>query len=491
MRRERILATAIAALVCAAGLSVATVGTAAAGPTANPKRMSVDATARSGASRRAVTAVVDAARRRRASAHATATAAGSAPSVSVSDPVSDDLPSLDARGDLRTVAMSYGARVTVGATVQEYDDPVNSYNWQGYALEDPDFFYGTVILWDVDVNNDLAPEYTVVFVNDGTDVVGGVTDAAGTHVLCDGLPSWKPSTRAYFMSFTRACIGSPTRVRAQGFMIYETPLDIAADLTAWTGQLTKPGTSTASVKAGYWMLGSDGHVYPFGGAVGFSGVVASASAMAPRTDGEGYWIVDRGGHVFAYGTAKFLGGAPGLTAGEFVSTISATPNGGGYWLFTNKGRAFAFGNAHAYGDMSGRHLNAPIVASVATPSGHGYYMVGSDGGIFCFGDAHFHGSTGNLDLNKPVVGISPTANGHGYWLVASDGGVFAFNAPFRGSMGGAHLNQAVDGLVAFGNGYLMAASDGGIFDFSNKPFLGSLANHPPSAPIIGLAAYSA
>ncbi len=118
-------------------------------------------------------------------------------------------------------------------------------------------------------------------------------------------------------------------------------------------------------------------------------------------------------------------------------------------------------------------------------------MVGSDGGIFSFGDAHFHGSTGHLKLNKPIVGISPTANNKGYWLVGSDGGVFAFNAPFRGSMGGTHLNKSVDGLVGFGNGYLMAASDGGIFDFSTKPFLGSLATHPPSAPIIGLAAFSA
>jgi hypothetical protein len=93
-------------------------------------------------------------------------------------------------------------------------------------------------------------------------------------------------------------------------------------------------------------------------------------------------------------------------------------------------------------------------------------------------------------LNKPVVGISPSPDGKGYWLVASDGGVFAFSAPFRGSMGGAHLNKAVDGLVAFGNGYLMAASDGGIFNFSNKPFLGSLGGQPLPAPIIGLAAFS-
>jgi hypothetical protein len=35
----------------------------------------------------------------------------------------------------------------------------------------------------------------------------------------------------------------------------------------------------------------------------------------------------------------------------------------------------------------------------------------------------------------------------------------------------------------------MVASDGGVFDFSNKAFLGSLATTPPTASIIGIAAY--
>jgi hypothetical protein len=110
--------------------------------------------------------------------------------------------------------------------------------------------------------------------------------------------------------------------------------------------------------------------------------------------------------------------------------------------------------------------------------------------VFSFGDARFHGSTGKLRLNKPIVGISPTPDNRGYWLVASDGGVFAFDAPFRGSMGGKRLNRPVNGLVAYGNGYLMVASDGGTFDFSNTAFLGSLVGHPPSAPIIGIAAFA-
>ncbi len=94
---------------------------------------------------------------------------------------------------------------------------------------------------------------------------------------------------------------------------------------------------------------------------------------------------------------------------------------------------------------------------------------------------------GRSRLNRPIVGVSSTADGRGYWLVGSDGGVFAFNAPFRGSMGGRHLVEPVNGLVAYGNGYLMVASDGGVFDFSDRAFEGSLGNHTPSAPILDIA----
>ena len=247
---------------------------------------------------------------------------------------------------------------------------------------------------------------------------------------------------------------------------------------------TPPPTRT-----GYWMLSSDGHVYAFGNAVNDGDATSPAIAIADKKDGTGYWVVDAIGDVGHFGTAADHGDRPALRNGEIVSTISATPSGNGYWLFTNRGRVFAYGDAHWYGDMGATSLNGPIVASVATPTGHGYYMVGSDGGVFTFGDARFHGSTGNIRLNRPIVGIAPTPDNHGYWLVASDGGVFAFDAPFRGSMGGAHLNQPVNGLVASGTGYLMVASDGGVFDFANTPFRGSLATNRLAAPIIALIAF--
>jgi hypothetical protein len=246
----------------------------------------------------------------------------------------------------------------------------------------------------------------------------------------------------------------------------------------------------ATARSGYWMLGSDGRVYAFGDAKNSGSAAGPAVAIAARLDGNGYWTTNWAGDVTHLGTAGDHGGHPALRPGEVVSTISATPSGNGYWLFTNRGRVFPYGDAQFYGDMTGTTLNGPIVASVATSTGHGYYLVGSDGGVFSFGDASFHGSTGGIHLNQPIVGISPTPDNRGYWLVASDGGVFAFAAPFRGSMGASHLNKAVNGLVAYGNGYLMVASDGGIFDFSNKAFGGSLADDPPTAPILGVAAFA-
>jgi hypothetical protein len=257
-----------------------------------------------------------------------------------------------------------------------------------------------------------------------------------------------------------------------------------------TRQFAITAPVVARERSGYWMLGSDGRVFAFGNAPSLGSTAAPAVAFSARRDGRGYWIVDGAGNVRAFGNAPYRGGRPLLRPGEFVSTISGTPTGNGYWLFSTSGRAFAYGDAHFYGDMGGVRLNGPVIASIATPTGRGYYMVGSDGGVFSFGDARFHGSMGGAHLNRPIVGLSPTPDNRGYWLVAADGGVFAFGAPFRGSTGSLTLNEPVNGLVAYGNGYLMVASDGGVFNFSNKAFVGSLGDHPPAAPIVGIAAFA-
>jgi hypothetical protein len=249
--------------------------------------------------------------------------------------------------------------------------------------------------------------------------------------------------------------------------------------------------TTVIRRSGYWMLGADGKIFPFGDARSHGDApMAPAADVEPTPSGNGYWVVDSAGRIVAQGDAVNFGNADRtrLAAGETVTALSATPSGKGYWIFTSRGRALTLGDAVHYGDLSAVRLNGPVLDSIPTRSGRGYYMVASDGGIFAFGDARFFGSMGGKPLNAPVQSLVPDSDGVGYWLVASDGGVFAFDAPFRGSMGGIRLNRPVTGMVPFGNGYLMVGEDGGIFNFSDRSFSGSLGGNPPAAPIVAVAA---
>jgi hypothetical protein len=248
-------------------------------------------------------------------------------------------------------------------------------------------------------------------------------------------------------------------------------------------------------RSGYWMVGSDGVVYPFGDAKHHGNAATnSAVDLEPTASGIGYWVVDDLGRVFTFGDAVFHGNVEPskLATGEKVTSLSAT-TGGGYWIFTNRGRVLTFGNAAFLGDMSDVKLAGPVLDSIVTPSGRGYYMVASDGGTFSFGDARFYGSMGGKKLNAPVQSLVPDSDGVGYWLVASDGGIFAFEAGFKGSMGSTRLNRPVTGMVRAGTGYLMVGEDGGIFDFSGTPdgFNGSLGATPPAKPITSVAVLEA
>ncbi|MCA1844660.1 MAG: hypothetical protein LC792_16000, partial [Actinobacteria bacterium] len=236
-----------------------------------------------------------------------------------------------------------------------------------------------------------------------------------------------------------------------------------------------PGpTHKAGAPSGYWMIGAEGTVYPFGEAKSFGNGPTGASTvdLESTPSGQGYWILTNDGKISPHGDAIGFGNldAGRLSPGEQATSLSATPTGKGYWIFTNRGRTIAFGDATFFGDVSALKLNGPVLDSVATPSGKGYYMVASDGGIFAFGDAHFAGSMGGRPLNAPVQSLVPDSDGA------------------HGSMGGKALSKPVTGMVRYGDGYLMVAEDGGIFNFSTAAFAGSLGGHPPARPIVSVAA---
>jgi len=252
---------------------------------------------------------------------------------------------------------------------------------------------------------------------------------------------------------------------------------------------------------GYWLVASDGGIFPFGGAGGFGstgGIHLNQPivGMAARPDSRGYWLVASDGGIFPFGAAGGFGSTGNIHLNQPIVGMAATPDGGGYWLVARDGGIFPFGDAGGFGSTGNIHLNQPIVGMAAAPDGRGYWLVAADGGIFPFGpSAGGFGSTGNIHLNQPVVGMAATKSGQGYWLVASDGGIFPFGDALNhsyGSTGGMHLNQPIVGMAATfdGNGYYLVASDGGLFPFGDGLSLsfGSTGGIHLNKPMVGMAA---
>ena len=156
---------------------------------------------------------------------------------------------------------------------------------------------------------------------------------------------------------------------------------------------------------------------------------ADASSTPHAASTNGYWMVGSDGGVFGFGGAPYQGSLPAL--GIHVNNIKGivpTSDGKGYWLVGSDGGVFALGDAGFVGSIPGLgiHINN-IVGAVSTSDGKGYWMIGADGGVFAFGDAGFVGSVPGLGIHvKNVVAVVPTHDSRGYWMIGSDGGIFSF-----------------------------------------------------------------
>ena len=247
---------------------------------------------------------------------------------------------------------------------------------------------------------------------------------------------------------------------------------------------------------GYWLVASDGGIFPFGHAGGFGStgnirLNQPIVGMARTPDGHGYWLVAADGGIFPFGDAAGFGSTGAIRLNKPIVGMAATPDGGGYWMVASDGGIFPFGDARGFGSTGAIRLNKPIVGMAIAPDGGGYWLVASDGGIFPFGDARGFGSTGAIRLNKPIVGMAATPDGGGYWLVASDGGIFPFgDAQGFGSTGAIRLNKPMVGMATTrdAGGYWLVASDGGIFPFGDAEGFGSTGGIRLNRPIVGMAA---
>ena len=253
--------------------------------------------------------------------------------------------------------------------------------------------------------------------------------------------------------------------------------------------------AAAASSGGYWLVGSDGNVYPFGasahGSLSGRAPARPITGAAATPSGEGYWLVGTDGGIFSFGDARFLGSTGAMRLNRPIVGMAATPSGAGYWLVATDGGIFAFGDAGFFGSTGAMRLNKPIVGMASTPSGRGYWLVATDGGIFAFGDAGFYGSTGAIILNKPITGMSASRTGRGYRFVASDGGLFSFgDAPYAGSAAGRRMANPIVGMAGSptGNGYWLTGSSGVVYAYGDVTNQGSTAGMPLPAPIVAIVA---
>jgi hypothetical protein len=114
----------------------------------------------------------------------------------------------------------------------------------------------------------------------------------------------------------------------------------------------------------------------------------NAPAMRPvAVQNPGYWLVASDGGIFPFGTAGGFGSTGNIPLNQPIVGMAAAPDRAGYWLVAADGGIFPFGSAKGHGSTGNIHLNQPIVGMAATTAGNGYWLVARDGGIFPFGDA--------------------------------------------------------------------------------------------------------
>ena len=314
-------------------------------------------------------------------------------------------------------------------------------------------------------------------------------------IISGSLPSGLSMTSAGVIS------GTPTTSGDYSFVVQVTDSSSPQQSASKYLSINVPDT----LGPGYWMVSSQGVVFPFGSAGQFGGQSAppynQGELIASSPNGLGYWLATASGVIQAFGDAPSL--VASQTPTSSLVAMDSTPDGKGLWIATAQGQVLTAGDAVDYSSPTelGLKLNSPIVSMAVTPDGKGYWLLGGDGGVFSFGDAKFFGSTGSIKLVAPAVAMASSQDGKGYWFVASDGGIFAYgDAKYFGSVyqinpalppGGSNsiapLGGPMVGIVgtSTGLGYWMSGSDGGVFAFGDASFVGSLGGTSTGAVITG------
>ena len=281
----------------------------------------------------------------------------------------------------------------------------------------------------------------------------------------------------------------------------------APSTSAPVNQVALPYGATGT--QGYWLVGSDGGIFTFGGAqfYGSTGnlrLQRPVVGITPTNDLGGYWLVASDGGIFSFGDAQFFGSIPGLgfapagTPGA-VKKLNApivgmvpSADGGGYFMVASDGGVFAFGDAQFEGSCPGIGGCAGAAVSVIPDAtGNGYWVVTATGHVYTFGDANYFGGPGPQGV--PVTSAVATPDGGGYWILFSNGSIAGygdagnFGSPL-GAFGGLNPATAIV-ATSSGQGYWVASANGSVYTYGDALFYGSMANTKLNGPIIAATGF--
>ena len=235
------------------------------------------------------------------------------------------------------------------------------------------------------------------------------------------------------------------RVASQSGQIYTAGKGTDHGDPSTNGATSVVAIANATAGDGYWALGADGKVYPFGGVATFGDAAGKGNAVdiAVTGDGKGYWILMSDGGIYPFGDAGYASSPKKAGVGVASVKLAARPQGDGYWVLLADGTIRAFGKAPQLGSPTGV---GTVVDVWPTPSGKGYWALTDAGVVVPFGDAPDKGDVKRSKVKwskKPARYIVGTASGAGYVIVNAEGSMLAFgDAPLFASFAGSGIKAA-------------------------------------------------
>lgn len=144
--------------------------------------------------------------------------------------------------------------------------------------------------------------------------------------------------------------------------------------------------------------------------------------------GNGYWLIASNGEVYPFGDAPNCGSLPDRAKVDDIVSAAMGQNGRGYWLAQRNGDVWTFNSCPNstitnQGNAKGR-TTSPIVAMVGSAAGTGYSIIEQSGLVYYF-NMSIPGPTTSTNGYTPyaITSADSAASGTGMWLLACDGGL--------------------------------------------------------------------